>query len=150
MFDSAFGCRRLDNKHFPGLALADRLPVMQSILSRNGAEGDQIESLSEKLLDLVDANTTPLCELVMVDKSTRPLTVEDILTPALIQNVVRAAAGDALSAGRNEIEEEDLEQAWERELTAQSQRFSEEEAAAILGLDRQTQSRITEVRRLQA
>ncbi len=149
MFDSAFGCRRLDNKHFPGLALADRLPVMQSILSRNGAEGDQIESLSEKLLDLVDANTTPLCELVMVDKSTRPLTVEDILTPALIQNVVRAAAGDALSAGRNEIEEEDLEQAWERELTAQSQRFSEEEAAAILGLDRQTQSRITEVRRLQ-
>jgi len=150
MFDSAFGCRRLDNKHFPGLALADRLPVMQSILSRNGAEGDQIESLSEKLLDLVDANTTPLCELVMVDKSTRPLTVEDILTPALIQNVVRAAAGDALSAGRNEIEEEDLEQAWEREVTAQSQRFSEEEAAAILGLDRQTQSRITEVRRLQA
>ncbi len=83
----------------------------------------------------------------MIDESAIPLHIDHVLTPALIRNVVRAAADEALAAGRTEFREEDLEGAWERELRGQAERFGEQEIVSILGLDRQKAARVIEVRR---
>ena len=145
MLDNALAGRRLEHVRFPGLSHDDRPAVIASIFSRNGTPGADV--LTQKLLDLIYSGTTPLCELVMVDGSTIPFTVDHILTPAVIQNAVRVAARTSLAGGRRAISEEDLEDAWKRELEGQAERFDEETIISILDLDRKTAGRVSQVRR---
>ena len=147
MLDNALGGRRLEHVRFPGLSHDDRPAVIASIFSRNGTPEADVEALTQKLLDLTYSGTTPLCELLMVDGSTIPFTVDHILTPAVIQNAVRVAARTSLAVGRRAISEEDLEDAWKSELESQAERFDEETIISILGLDRKTAARVNQVRR---
>ena len=147
MLDNALGGRRLEHVRFPGLGHDDRPAVIASILSRSGTQEADVEVLAQKLLDLIYSGTTPLCELVMVDGSTIPFTVDHILTPAVIQNAVRVAARTSLAGGRRATSEEDLEDAWKRELEGQAERFDEETIISILDLDRKTAGRVNHLRR---
>jgi hypothetical protein len=147
MVDYGFAGRRLESVHFEGLGHEDREPVIRAILERNGAEEGRVGALAQHFLDLIYARTAPLCELVMVDESKIPLTVDHVLTPAMIQNIVRTANSEALARGALELDEKDLEVAWTRELSGQARRFSEEEIVRILNLDRRQAGRVIEVAR---
>jgi hypothetical protein len=147
MVDSAFLGRRLEHVEFHGLREADRAGVIDAILGRHGAAPEQVAPLREALLDLIYASSEPLCELVMADQSIRPLTIDRVLTPALIQNVVRRASRRAIAEGRMRLGPEDLESAWGQEVREQAQRFAPQEIARLLGLDAQQEARIIDVRR---
>ena len=63
---------------------------------------------------------------VLSDESRIPRHVDHILTPALVENVIRAANTEALRRGVIGQEGKDLEVAWTREIEGQARRFGED------------------------